>query len=144
MPATAAKSRQTKSQPQAQADKLITVAQQALTAKLEPQAQTKPKGKRRAESLWNIRTVVDKTTRSKSAIYDMVQAGKFPRPILTGRRSVAWVDVEVLDWINQQAENAERGGAGRVAVRNTPWSKRVPAANQRPKPMASPADQSAA
>jgi prophage regulatory protein len=135
MPATA----RSKAQTQAQT-KLIAVAQQALAAKPESQAQPKPKGKRRASSLWNIRTVVEKTARSKSAIYDMVQGGKFPRPILTGRRSVAWVDVEVLDWINQQAENAKRGGMGRVAIRNTPWSKRKPTA----KPMASPADQSAA
>ena len=132
MGATAAKSRQTKPEPQARANKLMAVTQQALTAKPEPRAQPKLKGKRRATSLWDLHKVVDKTTRSKSAIYDMVQAGLFPRPILTGRRSVAWVDVEVLDWINQQAANAERGGMGRVAIRNTPWARRKPAsaANQ--------------
>ena len=43
---------------------------------------------------------------STAALYDDMAGGRFPRPIRTGKRSVAWLESEVLAW--QQARIAER------------------------------------
>jgi prophage regulatory protein len=43
---------------------------------------------------------------SRSAIYDMVAKGRFPRPIPLGRRAVGWLAGEVDDWL--KARVAER------------------------------------
>lgn len=35
----------------------------------------------------------------RSTIYAMMAAGEFPRPILVGRRAVAWRESEILRWL---------------------------------------------
>ncbi|MGB8296029.1 MAG: AlpA family phage regulatory protein [Polyangia bacterium] len=45
------------------------------------------------------RLVQAQTGLSKSAIYDSVAQGIFPRPIHIGQRSVGWLASEVEDWI---------------------------------------------
>lgn len=46
---------------------------------------------------------------TKSPVYAGVAAGTFPQPVKTGERSVAWVESEVDQWIEQRI--AERDGA---------------------------------
>ena len=41
----------------------------------------------------------------RSALYALVAAGKFPRPIRLTVRAVAWIEMEVFEWV-----------AGRVAA----------------------------
>ena len=46
---------------------------------------------------------------SRSTIYAKMENGTFPRAIKLSARSVAWVESEVADWINDRI-NATRGG----------------------------------
>jgi len=46
---------------------------------------------------------------SRSRIYQLMDDGKFPRPVEIGPRAVAWVEAEVAEWNN--ARIAERDSA---------------------------------
>lgn len=38
---------------------------------------------------------------SRSGIYKFIKEGKFPKSVSLGVRSVAWVEQEVQDWVEQ-------------------------------------------
>lgn len=38
---------------------------------------------------------------SRARIYEEMAADRFPRPVKTGLRSVAWVECEIAEWQNQ-------------------------------------------
>jgi prophage regulatory protein len=40
----------------------------------------------------------------RTAVYELIKAGKFPRPVKVGAAS-AWIDVEITRWIEQLAAN---------------------------------------
>lgn len=48
------------------------------------------------------KTVEDKTGLSRSGIYDLVKAGRFPQPVPIGAKAVAWIEAEVDAWINER------------------------------------------
>ena len=50
----------------------------------------------------------------RSTLYDLVQKGRFPKPIKIGARSVGWIESEVLAW--QRARIAERDKANMEAA----------------------------
>lgn len=39
------------------------------------------------------------TALSRSRIYDLMKQGTFPRPVSLGSMSVAWLEIEVMEWI---------------------------------------------
>lgn len=43
---------------------------------------------------------------SRSAIYDLMSKGKFPKPIQIGMRAVGWPEGEIVAWL--EARKAER------------------------------------
>ena len=47
-------------------------------------------------------SVLDRTGLSNSTLYDEINAGRFPRPVKIGARSVGWVKSEVDEWIAQR------------------------------------------
>lgn len=48
------------------------------------------------------------TTLSRSRIYDLMKQGLFPKPARLGSMLVAWVEAEVMEWIDARiAERAE-------------------------------------
>ena len=49
--------------------------------------------------LIKLREVTRITALSRSTIYQAVADGRFPQPVRTGARGVAWLEHEVLDWI---------------------------------------------
>jgi prophage regulatory protein len=51
----------------------------------------------------------------RSSIYERVAAGKFPKPVPLGGRSVGWLEAEVTEWQNQRV--AERDGKALLARR---------------------------
>lgn len=56
------------------------------------------------ETLMRVAAVMKATGYSRSSIYALMQAGKFPRPVkLAGGGAVAWRTSEVQRWINEQA-----------------------------------------
>lgn len=59
-------------------------------------------------ALLRLPDVLKLTGLSNSALYRMVQAGTFPRPLKLSERSSAWVEAEVHGWID--ARIAERDG----------------------------------
>ncbi len=50
------------------------------------------------------------TALSRSGIYDLMSRDKFPKPVALGANSVAWLEVEIHQWI------AERIAAGRRGI----------------------------
>ncbi|ANC41276.1 DNA-binding protein [Hafnia alvei] len=48
--------------------------------------------------------VVELTGRSKTRIYDDIKNNTFPKQIKTGPRSVAWLENEINNWIEEKQE----------------------------------------
>lgn len=44
----------------------------------------------------------------RSTIYDRMKKGSFPKPINLGKRTVAWLSVDIEAWIEQQLKQAGR------------------------------------
>lgn len=44
--------------------------------------------------------VEQRTGLSRSAIYDRIRAGTFPKPISLDGSAVGWIESEINDWIN--------------------------------------------
>jgi prophage regulatory protein len=63
------------------------------------------------QKLIRIKSVVDLTGLSKSYIYDLCKKGVFPRSIqlVPGGTSVAWVQSEILQWIDSRINDRNRG-----------------------------------
>jgi prophage regulatory protein len=40
----------------------------------------------------------------RTAVYELIKAGKFPRPVKVGTAS-AWIDIEITRWMEQLAAN---------------------------------------
>lgn len=50
-----------------------------------------------------------RTGLSDSTLYELMSAGKFPRPVpLGGGRAVAWLEEEVNDWIDSRIAAREQ------------------------------------
>ncbi|OCH41596.1 helix-turn-helix transcriptional regulator [Aliivibrio fischeri] len=49
--------------------------------------------------LIRLKEVCEVTGLSRSCIYKYIDAGKFPRNVPLGGRAVAWVESEVMEWI---------------------------------------------
>lgn len=55
--------------------------------------------------------VENRTSKSRSAIYDGIRKGTFPAPVPIGGKSVAWLESDIEKWIADciAARNAKRG-----------------------------------
>ena len=60
----------------------------------------------RLQQVLRRQEVLDVRGDTTATLYADMAEGRFPRPIRTGKRSVAWLESEVLAW--QQARIAER------------------------------------
>lgn len=68
-----------------------------------------PKDKRggaRKRTLITLKIVIERTSLSKTRIYEGVRRGTFPPPVRVSARRRAWVEDEVTDWIDERV--AER------------------------------------
>lgn len=72
---------------------------QQLQAALIPKKETALIRRKRVEEL---------TALSRSRIYDLMQKNAFPKPVQLGAMSVAWLEIEIHEWI-----------AARIADRST-------------------------
>ena len=52
--------------------------------------------------------VIKLTSLSKSAIYDKIANHEFPSQVILSRQSVAWVESEVIDWMNQRLSSRDK------------------------------------
>ena len=51
----------------------------------------------------------------RSALYEAVHAGRFPRPVKLGLRASGWIEAEVAEWITERI--AARDAAEAAAVK---------------------------
>ena len=54
------------------------------------------------------RSVEAKTGLSRSSIYRMIEAGKFPSPVRLGKRAVGWDSIAVQAWIDDLVDHPSR------------------------------------
>lgn len=57
------------------------------------------------ESFLRIKAVMIKTGKSRSAIYADIALSLFPKQILIGQRSVAWLESAVDKWMDSKIES---------------------------------------
>lgn len=71
----------------------------------EPAAQThhSPDGPR----LLRFPAMQKRVGMGRTAVYELIKAGKFPRPVKVGGAS-AWIDVEITRWIEELAAEREK------------------------------------
>ena len=50
-------------------------------------------------TLLRLPVVIERTGLSRSALYVMLEQGKFPKPVKLGERINAWPDDEIAEWI---------------------------------------------
>lgn len=62
------------------------------------------------------REVESRTGLSRSAIYERIQSGDFPRPVNLGAKAVGWVEAEVDDWIARRIAERDQVGSKRGAA----------------------------
>lgn len=48
------------------------------------------------------------TALSRSRIYDLMKQGAFPRPVVLGAMSVAWLETEVRNWIADRIADSRK------------------------------------
>jgi len=49
--------------------------------------------------------VISITGLPRSTLYQMIRAEEFPKSVMIGKRSVAWVESEVTEWIARNIKN---------------------------------------
>lgn len=54
-----------------------------------------------------IKKVLKMTGLSRSSIYAYIEKGKFPKQVKLGERSVAWIEEEVVAWIDARITERE-------------------------------------
>lgn len=57
--------------------------------------------------LIRLKTVMEMTGKSRSAIYADMKAGTFPQSTLLGARSVAWSEAAISRWIQGKIDRSE-------------------------------------
>lgn len=55
--------------------------------------------------LLRLKKVEEKTGLGRSQIYAFMKTGDFPRSIKIGPNTVAWLESEIDDWIDQKRKN---------------------------------------
>jgi len=61
--------------------------------------------------LLKLNDVKKATTLSRSAIYQQMAKGTFPRPIKLINRGCAWLEEDVDNWINDKILKSKNGGS---------------------------------
>ena len=59
--------------------------------------------------LLKIKNVIALTGLSRSHLYALAQSGQFPKPVKLSERSSAWLESEVLDWIESRIAQRNKG-----------------------------------
>lgn len=65
---------------------------------------------KQVKRLIRLKEVVDRTSLSKTSIYELMKSGEFPKQVHLGSQSVAWVEDEVDQFINAVISRREGQG----------------------------------
>jgi len=71
------------------------------------QAQTADTNRQQLERMLRRKEVEQITARSRSAIYEGMAAGTFPKPVKIGARAVAWPESVIRNWIAERMEGGK-------------------------------------
>lgn len=74
---------------------------------MEPDTQTLQTTRQQIDRMLRRKEVEAITGRSRSAIYDGIAAGTFPKPVKIGARAVAWPESVIRDWIAERMEGGQ-------------------------------------
>lgn len=59
-------------------------------------------------TLLRVKRVMERTGIPFSSLYQLINAGKFPRPVQLSPNRVAWVESEVEAWIRQRIDASQK------------------------------------
>lgn len=57
------------------------------------------------DKLLRLPRLKEKIGGSRSWIYQEIAEGRFPKPVKIGKRSSAWIEREIDEWIQQRSKN---------------------------------------
>lgn len=60
------------------------------------------------ESLLRLPQVIGRTGLCRTAIYESIKAGEFPRPVKLGARAVAWPSSQINSWIERRIADSRK------------------------------------
>ncbi|MEW5561566.1 AlpA family transcriptional regulator [Enterobacter asburiae] len=63
---------------------------------------TTPSNENKTQKLIRLPKVIEITGKSRTRIYEDMKVNLFPKAIKTGPRSVAWVEQEIAEWIEEK------------------------------------------
>lgn len=63
---------------------------------------TTPSNENKTQNLIRLPKVIEITGKSRTRIYEDMKVNRFPKAIKTGPRSVAWVEQEIAEWIEEK------------------------------------------
>ena len=76
--------------------------EQELDGELEPEGEQELEGER----LMRLPEVLRLVGLAKSTVYDLMNEGLFPTPVIVGRRSVGWPTRVIVTWIKNRPRRA--------------------------------------
>ena len=59
------------------------------------------------QKLVRLPEVIERTSLSRSTIYEMMAHGRFPRPVKLNLRSNGGIEAEITDWLNGRIADRE-------------------------------------
>ncbi len=59
--------------------------------------------------LLRVKSVLELTGMTESTIYREISRGEFPRPVKLTKRTAAWVESEVAEWITKRIAAMDEG-----------------------------------
>lgn len=59
------------------------------------------------QKLIRLPQVIERTTLSRSSIYEMMATGTFPKPVKLNLRANGWLETEISDWVSQRVAERE-------------------------------------
>ena len=65
-------------------------------------------------SLLRLPDVLERVGLSRSSLYQLVAAGRFPKPVALSSRAVGWSSTAIADWIQDRIATAQRAERGRA------------------------------
>ncbi|KJW23221.1 dipicolinate synthase [Escherichia coli] len=64
-----------------------------------------------SNNLLRLSDVMRRTGYGRAWIYRLISLGRFPKPVKIGSRSVAFIESEVDEWINQRIDASRNNAA---------------------------------
>ncbi|EEC8742410.1 helix-turn-helix transcriptional regulator [Escherichia coli] len=64
-----------------------------------------------SNNLLRLSDVMRRTGYGRAWIYRLISLGRFPKPVKFGSRSVAFIESEVDEWINQRIDASRNNAA---------------------------------